>query len=184
MVHPELPVRGMGLSFHPKQRYNPVPLPLCLLQMELPKALSVRRTFLSAIFHLLSRLPTAPLLRQLGFVGTPQVPQPLCREGVAAKLDGLQMPLDGRRSSSQALVHRRENGDAWLTQRPLRNVLWLSNEKILEEPGCCLAPAAWFPPPSPKGPYAGKELLVLPFLGLPPPLIPFPLGLPGTSSKP
>ncbi|XP_049638862.1 germ cell-specific gene 1 protein [Suncus etruscus] len=117
-------------------------------KMELPKALSVRRTFLSAIFHLLSRLPTAPLLRQLWFVGTPQVPQPLCREGVAAKLDGLQMPLDCRRSSSQALVHRRENGDAWLAQRSLRNVLWLSNEKILEEPGQKCRHVNEFTPPA------------------------------------
>ncbi|XP_055971205.1 germ cell-specific gene 1 protein [Sorex fumeus] len=106
-------------------------------KMELPKALSGRRTFLSAIVHLLSRLPAAPLLRQLGLVGAPQVPQPLCREGVAAQRHGLQMPLDGRRccTSSQALVQRREAGDAQLAQHAHRSFLRLSSEEILEEPG-------------------------------------------------
>ncbi|XP_054973957.1 germ cell-specific gene 1 protein [Sorex araneus] len=106
-------------------------------KMELPKALSGRRTFLSAIVHLLSRLPAAPLLRQLGLVGAPQVPQPLCGEDVAARVHGLQMPLDGRRfgTSSQTLVQRREAGDAQLAQHAHRNFLWLSSEEILEEPG-------------------------------------------------
>nr|XP_012788840.1 unnamed protein product [Sorex araneus] len=100
-------------------------------KMELPKALSGRRTFLSAIVHLLSRLPAAPLLRQLGLVGAPQVPQPLCGEDVAARVHGLQMPLDGRRfgTSSQTLVQRREAGDAQLAQHAHRNFLWLSRQR-------------------------------------------------------
>ncbi|XP_036038030.1 germ cell-specific gene 1 protein isoform X4 [Onychomys torridus] len=121
---------------NPSQLFQDV----CLTQeMELQKGSPVQRTFISAIFSMLSlSLSAASLLSNEWFVGTQKVPKPLCGQGLAAKCFAMPMSLDGgitNTSAEEVVQYTWETGDDRFSFLIFRSGMWLSCEETVEEPG-------------------------------------------------
>ncbi|XP_036038028.1 germ cell-specific gene 1 protein isoform X2 [Onychomys torridus] len=110
-----------------------------MAKMELQKGSPVQRTFISAIFSMLSlSLSAASLLSNEWFVGTQKVPKPLCGQGLAAKCFAMPMSLDGgitNTSAEEVVQYTWETGDDRFSFLIFRSGMWLSCEETVEEPG-------------------------------------------------
>ncbi|KAG8513737.1 Germ cell-specific gene 1 protein [Galemys pyrenaicus] len=110
----------------------------CLLQMELPPALSDQRAVLHAGLRLLPLgVGVAPLLGVLRLVGAQKVPEPLLGEGLAAQRPALPLPLDrggAHTPASEVVRQRRPNGPEHLAHRVLCRGLRLPRQEAVEEP--------------------------------------------------